>query len=370
MDYSDLIYKDTAAKLFTPGPISMDPETIAMGGRQAQYFRTSAFSQIMLDCSAMLKTLLDAPDSTEMIFLTASGTAAMEASVMNLFTPKDKVLIIAGGSFGNRFRQICEIHQIPAEIISLEWNEAFQPEMLARYENAGITGMLVNGCETSTGQLYPMDVISAFCKKQHICLVVDAISSFLCDPFSMNDSGASAVIISSQKGLALQPGMSFVAIKKEAFEERCVKNKPQTLYFNFVDYQQNLLRGQTPYTPAVVIINQLYDKLCRLVKEGLPASTDYMTDMAAYFRKQLREKTEFTYPDYPLSNCLTPVYCPKHNAKMIFDFLKDKHNIYITPCAGNIAQFLFRVAHMSRQLTKSDMGELIHLLKIVNEEKI
>jgi aspartate aminotransferase-like enzyme len=359
--------KELETKLFTPGPIKMDPETIAIGGMQSQYFRTAAFSQIMLDCSAMLKTLLDAPNNAEMIFLTASGTAAMEASVMNLFTPKDKVLVIAGGSFGKRFRKICEIHQIPVEVISLEWNESFQPEMLVPYENVGITGMLVNLCETSTGQLYPIPLISDFCKKNHICLVVDAISSFLCDAFSMKESGASAVIVSSQKGLALQAGMSFVAITKEAFEERCVKNKPRTLYFNFADYQQDGLRGQTPYTPAITIINQLHEKLCRLVQEGVPASIAYMIDIANYFREQLLGKTTFTCPVYPLSNCLTPVYCPKQNAKAIFDFLKDEHSIYITPCAGDIAPFLFRVAHMSRQLSKQDIDQLINLLQIVNK---
>ncbi|MDR0833969.1 MAG: aminotransferase class V-fold PLP-dependent enzyme [Candidatus Symbiothrix sp.] len=360
--------KNSEAKLFTPGPIQMDPETIAIGGMQSQYFRTSAFSQIMLDCAARLKHLLDAPHDAEMIFLTASGTAAMEASVMNLFTPQDKLLIISGGTFGKRFKQISEIYHIPSEVISLEWDESFHPEMLTPYENAGITGMLVNLCETSTGQLYPMDAISAFCKRNHICLVVDAISAFLCDSFSMKESGASAVIISSQKGLALHAGMSFVAITKEAFETRCAKNKPQTLYFNFVDYQQEMLRGQTPYTPGVAIINQLHDKLQRLEKAGTTASIACMTDLANYFRQQLLANTDFTYPDYPLSNCLTPVYCPKHNAKAIFDTLRDEHNIYITPCAGDIASFLFRVAHMSQQLTRQDIDELVTLLKQINEK--
>jgi aspartate aminotransferase-like enzyme len=351
-------------KLFTPGPIAMDPETIAVGGTQPQYFRTPEFSQIMFDCVKMLQTVLGAPRDTRMIFLTASGTAAMEASVMNLFTPKDKVLIISGGSFGERFKQICEIHQIPFELIELKWDESFTGEMLKPYENSGLTGMLVNMCETSTGQLYPMDVISGFCKRNRLCLVVDAISSFLCDPFNMEKLGAGAVIISSQKGLALQPGMSFVAVTKDAFDERCAKHPPQSLYFRFTDYQQDIQRGQTPYTPAVSIINQLYEKLQRLVKEGIPSSVAYMAELAGYFRKQLLIETEFTYPDYVLSNCLTPVYCPQGNARAIFENLKNNHDVYITPCAGDLAPILLRAAHMSRQLTKQDMDELIKLLRL------
>lgn len=103
----------------------MDPETIIEAGRQSQYFRTPEFSQIMLDCDEMLKELLDAPDETRMIFLTASGTAAMEASVMNLFTKNDKVLVISGGIFGKRFAQICNIHHVPVESIDIEWGAAF-----------------------------------------------------------------------------------------------------------------------------------------------------------------------------------------------------------------------------------------------------
>jgi aspartate aminotransferase-like enzyme len=210
-----------------------------------------------------------------------------------------------------------------------------------------------------------MDIISDFCRRNNICLVVDTISSFLCDPFSMKKSGADAVIISSQKGLALNPGMSFVAVTKEAFESRCVKHPPQSLYFSFIEHYRDIQRGQTPFTPAVGIINQLHEKLRRLTAEGADASIAYIAGIAQYFREQLLAETKFTYPKYPLSNCLTPVFCPRNNAKYIFETLKDKYDVYITPCAGEIAQFLFRVAHMSRRLTREDMSELIALLKII-----
>jgi aspartate aminotransferase-like enzyme len=294
----------------------------------------------------------------------------MEASVMNLFTTKDKILIINGGTFGKRFKQICIIHELPFEVIDLEWDEAFKPGMLNQYENCGITGMLVNMCETSTGQVYPMDAISSFCKRNRICLVVDAISAFLCDPFSMKETGADAVIISSQKGLALHPGMSFVAITKEAFEERCVKNNVRSLYFRFSDYSEDIIRGQTPYTPTVSIINQLHEKLQRLLKNGgIAASLAYIEKLAVHFRRSISELVFFNIPDcYPLSNALTPVYCIRRNAKEVFEFLKDNYGIFITPCAGEIAPFLFRVAHMSQKLTINDIDELVAILKTFEED--
>lgn len=357
-------------KLFTPGPIAMDPETIAVGGKQSQYFRTPQFSQMMLECMDMLKLALDTPSDARIIFLTASGTAAMEASVMNLFTPKDKVLVISGGTFGKRFEKICEIHQIPVESIDLRFDEQFNSEILNKYENAGITGMLVNMCETSTGQLYPMDEISNFCKQNHICLVVDAISSFLCDPFSMKKVSADVVIISSQKGLALQPGMSFVAVTKESFEKRCVKNTPRTLYFRFTNYYPEILRGQTEFTPAIGVINQLHDKLCRIIKEGIHSYTKYCAELAQYFRQTLASCASLCYVNYPLSNCVTPVIAKKKNAKKIVASLRDKHDIYVVPAAGDLADSMFRVAHMSRQITRHDIDELIGVLQLFEGQEL
>jgi aspartate aminotransferase-like enzyme len=342
----------------------MDPETIAIGGKQSQYFRTPQFSQIMLECMEMLKFVLDAPDDTRIIFLTASGTAAMEASVINLFTSKDKVLVISGGTFGKRFKHICKIHQVPIESIDLQINEQFNSEILKKYENTGITGMLVNMCETSTGQLYPMHDIANFCTRNGIYLVVDAISSFLCDPFSMKELSADVVIVSSQKGLALQPGMSFIAVTKETFEERCVKNTPRTLYFQFTNYYPEILRGQTEFTPAIGVINQLHDKLCRIIKNGTQSYIEHCADLAQYFRQKLISFTSLNYTNYSLSNCVTPVISARKNAKTIVTTLRDKYDTYVVPAAGDLADSMFRVAHMSRQITRYDIDELISLLQL------
>jgi aspartate aminotransferase-like enzyme len=162
--------------------------------------------------------------------------------------------------------------------------------------------------------------------------------------------------------------MSFITLSKEVVKDRCLKNNPQTLYFNFVDYFQNILRGQTPYTPAINTINQLYDRLKRIDRRGAASYIAYCSDLAKHFRDQLKKNTMFTIPDYSLSNCLTPVFCPKNNAKFIFNHLKNNYDIYVTPCAGEISSFLLRVVHMSQELTKHDLDELVTLLMDLPEE--
>lgn len=105
---------------FTVGPVMADDEVLAVGGEQVPYFRTQEFSNVMLENEALMKEFVNAPYEAKAVFLTGSGTASMEAVVMNLFTEKDKLLVIDGGSFGHRFTQLCDIHKIPYEAIKPE----------------------------------------------------------------------------------------------------------------------------------------------------------------------------------------------------------------------------------------------------------
>ena len=95
--------------------------------------------------------------------------------------------------------------------------------------------MLVNCHETSTGVLYDMELIKRFCETNRIFLIVDAISSFLADPYSMKDSGANITILSSQKALALPPGMSYIIADDKA-QQRIQENAVQSLYFDLKNY--------------------------------------------------------------------------------------------------------------------------------------
>ena len=89
-------------KLFTIGPVEMYPDTLKIASRQTPYFRTESFSALMLETDALLKQMLHTDKSAETIYLTASGTAAMEASVLNIFNKSDKLLVVSGGIFGKR----------------------------------------------------------------------------------------------------------------------------------------------------------------------------------------------------------------------------------------------------------------------------
>lgn len=92
-------------------------DVLDIGAKQIPYFRTLEFSKIMLENEDLMKKFAKASDDSRVVFITGSGTASMEAVVMNVFDENDKVLIVDGGSFGHRFVQLCNIHQVPYETI-------------------------------------------------------------------------------------------------------------------------------------------------------------------------------------------------------------------------------------------------------------
>ena len=136
---------------FTVGPVMSSEEVLKIGGKQTPYFRNDEFSQVMLENEQLMKEFVYAEDESRVVFITGSGTAAMEATVMNVFNENDKVLIVNGGGFGQRFVDLCELHDIDYDEIKLEFGCDITEEILDSYSNKGYTGFLVNICETSSG---------------------------------------------------------------------------------------------------------------------------------------------------------------------------------------------------------------------------
>ena len=129
---------------FTVGPVMSSERVCSIGAQQVPYFRTEEFSRIMLENERYILDYAKAPRGSRAVFMTCSSTGSMEASVMNSFTTADKVLVINGGSFGHRFVELCEIHNIPYVSLDLEYGKKLTKEKLYEYDSKGFTGLLVN----------------------------------------------------------------------------------------------------------------------------------------------------------------------------------------------------------------------------------
>ena len=353
---------------FTVGPVMSNEVVRGIGAQQVPYFRTPEFSEVMLENERLMKKFTYAEEDARVVFITGSGTASMETSVINSFTPEDKLIIVNGGSFGQRFVEICEIHDIPYEQIKLEYGQALKEEHLKNFDNKGFTGFLVNVHETSTGVHYDIDMISRFCKKNGLFLVVDAVSSFLADKFNMAELDVDIMITGSQKALACPPGISIIVLSKRAVE-RVNNINVKCLYFNLRNALKNSERGQTPFTPAVGILLQINARLKQIeTNGGVEAEYNKIKEIAEDFREKIKN-LPFKIVSESLSNAVTPLHPLNVSAYDVFTVLKNEYNIWICPNGGDMADKIFRVGHIGT-LTKEDNTTLVNALKDMQKRNL
>ena len=346
---------------FTVGPVMCSEEVCAVGGEQVPYFRTAEFSALMLENERLMLKFAKAPEGSRAAFMTNSSTGSMEAAVMNCFTEADKVLVIDGGSFGHRFVELCEIHEIPHTVLKLDRGQKLTEARLYEYDGQDFTGLLVNIDETSTGVLYDSEMIGAFCRKNGLFYVCDCVSSFLADPFDMARCGADVMITGSQKALACPPGISVILLAPGAVE-RVTGRKVRSMYFNLADVLKNMERGQTPFTPAVGILRQINARLKEIeAAGGADAEVARVAAQAEDFRTKLRELPFSLFSESP-ANGVTSVHPLHADANEIFLTLKDEYGIWICPNGGDLKSTVFRVGHIGH-LTHEDNTTLINALK-------
>ena len=346
---------------FTVGPVMCSDEVRAVGGEQVPYFRTPEFSKLMLENEQMMLAFSKAPAGSRVAFMTCSSTGSMEAAVMNCFTPADRVIVIDGGSFGHRFVQLCEIHDIPHDVIKLSYGQKLTRERLYELDGQGHTGLLVNVDETSTGVLYDAEMIGEFAKKNHLFYVCDCVSAFLADPFDMAHCGADVMITGSQKVLACPPGISVIVLAPRAVE-RVNSANVRSMYFNLSDVLKNMERGQTPFTPAVGILRQMGTRLKEIeAAGGADAEIARVAAQAADFRAKIKDMP-FTLVSESPANGVTSVHPLNGDAYEIFLELKDHYGIWICPNGGDMKSTVFRVGHIGH-LTHEDNTTLVNALK-------
>ena len=361
---------------FTVGPVQSCEAVREIGAQNVPYFRTAEFSEVMLENERLTLKFAGAPEGARAVFITGSGTASMEATVMNLLTPEDRALVVNGGSFGARFCKICEIHGVPHDEIRLEVGHKLRVEDLAakdakiakgtcgNSEGKGYTAFIVNMHETSTGVLYDMKLIGDYCRRHGLLLIVDCISSFLCDEFNMAEIGADVMITGSQKALACPPGVSIIVLSPRALE-LVEKNNPKCMYFDLKDALTNQTRGQTPFTPAVGTLLQINARLKEIdAAGGVAVEVKRAKKLAEYFRNRIKD-LPLEIVSESLSNAVTPLRPTNGmSAYDIFLKLKGEHGIWICPNGGELKDKVFRVGHMGC-LSESDYDKLIGGLKTV-----
>ena len=347
---------------FTVGPVQSSEDVLKIGSEQVPYFRTQEFSDVMFENERLIKKFTYASDDSRVVFITGSGTASMEAVIMNTLSTGDKVLVINGGSFGQRFVDLCKLHDINCTEIKLEYGKSLTENELNEYENCGYTALLVNIHETSTGVLYNQKLLSDFCKNNNMFFIVDAISSFLADSINMDELGIDVMITGSQKALACAPGISVIVLSEQALK-RVENNSCQCMYFDLKSALKNAERGQTPFTPAVSILRQINVRLRAIERcGGVEYEVDKVKSIANDFRTRVKKVAlPFEFFSDSMSNAVTALSTKKTSAYDVFMTLKNNYDIWVCPNGGELANKVFRVGHIG-ELSIDENTKLINAL--------
>ena len=193
--------------LRTPGPTPIPDEIVEEMSLPMINHRGPEFKELIEATTEGLKQVFMTTD--DLYILTASGTGALEAAVVNTLSPGDRVIACTAGAFGDRFVQIAETYGADVLRMDFEWGDAIDPEAIRAelQKDPSIKAVLVTHNETSTGVTHDLESIARVVKGEFDkLLLVDAVSSLGCLPLPVDGWDCDLVATGSQKGFMIPPG--------------------------------------------------------------------------------------------------------------------------------------------------------------------
>ena len=257
-------------RLLTPGPTPLPERVRLVLAKDMIHHRKSEFKAVMGRVQERLRVLFGTADVV--LPLSCSGTGAMTAAVYSLFTPGQRVLVVEGGKFGQRWREIAVSRGLEVTTLEVPWGEAVDPQAVATALKAdpGIAAVLIQHSETSTGVLHPVEEVARITRDTDTLLLVDGISAVSLAPCPMDQWGIDCLVTGSQKGLMLPPGLALLALSPRAWK-RAESVTPGCFYFNLPKERAKIAQGQTLFTSAVNLVVGLDESLEMLLENGLEA---------------------------------------------------------------------------------------------------
>jgi aspartate aminotransferase-like enzyme len=247
-------------RLLTPGPTPLYPPALHAMMASDLHHRTEDFRKAYRSCLADLKEVMGT--SNDVLMFAASGTGAMDASVSNLFSRGDKVIVCSAGKFGERWAEIAKAYGLEVNLLSSPYGEVVAP---ARIEAAlaaepATKGVFIQASETTTGAAHDIRAIGEIVKKTPAILVVDAITGLGTMPLDIDGWGLDVVVGGSQKAFMIPPGLAFMAISPKAWKLGETSTLPH-YYFNLKKEKKSGDGGESSWTPATSLILALAEAL-------------------------------------------------------------------------------------------------------------
>ena len=242
-------------RLFTPGPTPLLPAAQTAMASFAMHHRTAEFRALFSSVLAGVKEFIGTQN--DVLVLACSGTGVMEASVSNLTSPGDKVLVLTAGKFGERWLGLAKAFGCAVESVSVPYGQTFVLDDIAAKLTGDVSAVYVQATESSTGVRHDIESISKLVHANSgALLVVDAITGLGTTNFDVDGWGVDFIIGGSQKALMIPPGLAYCAISEPAWA-RMETTKSPRYYFDLRKERKAAAKGESAYTPATSLFAAL-----------------------------------------------------------------------------------------------------------------
>jgi aspartate aminotransferase-like enzyme len=331
--------------LLAPGPTPVPPEVLLAMAQPIIHHRTPQFEAVVAEVRDGLRQLFQTQQ--DVLMLASSGTGAMEAAVTNLTSPGDRVLVVNGGKFGERWGKIAASYGLTVDELKVEWGKAVEPEAVRRAldRHPDTRLVLTQSSETSTTVLHPIDRVAAVTRERDTLLVVDGITAVGVLDLPMDRLGIDVLITGSQKALMLPPGLGFIALSERAWRATAGARCPR-FYFDLPRERANQAKETTAWTPAISLIFGLQAALEIMLGEGLPAIFARHELLARATRAGVKALgLELVAPGAP-SPATTGVYLPAGVSGKVVGYLRDQIGVTFAGGQDQLKGKIVRIAHL------------------------
>lgn len=332
-----------------PGPTPVPPQVREALSRPVINHRGPEFAAILARVSERLQHFFQT--TQPVLGFPAAGTGAMEASIVNLFSPGDAVLAVTIGVFGNRLAQIAEAFGLAMTRADVPWGQAADPDEVALRLAAlpAARGVLLTHNETSTGVTNDIAAIARAIRaaRPDILIVVDAVSSLSCVDLPMDALDLDVVFTGSQKGWMVPPGLAMIGVGPRAWVATERAKLPRA-YWDFRTAKKYLDKYQTPYTPPVNLYQGLDVALEMMLAEGREAIFARHQALGALVRRRAGEFGLRLFADPAhASNTVSAIVLPDGvDGKALAKALREREGVVIAGGQDRLEGTIIRIGHM------------------------
>lgn len=339
-------------RLFTPGPTPLLPSAQLAMASFSLHHRTADFRALYSRTLADLKDFVGTKN--DVLVLAASGTGAMEASVSNLTSSGDKVLVLTAGKFGERWRDLAKAYGCTVEVLSVPYGETFSMDQLRQMLTPDLRCVYMQATESSTGARHDVQAIANLVRGTNdTLLVIDAITGLGTTHFDVDGWGIDVIIGGSQKALMIPPGLAYLAVSERAWQRMESARSPR-YYFDLRKERKSAAKGESAYTPATSLIAAMgaaLDYVRQMGDGDLALGRKRLVDNAELCAEMTRAAVpalglELFSPAAPAAALTAIAAPPGLDSSAIVKEFRESFNAVVANGQGEMKGKLFRIAHL------------------------